>query len=45
MTASVTQQSEEFGYLSVKLLVRKLRGEEVPPLTILDTKLIRAGDL
>ncbi len=45
MTASIIQQSEEFGYLSVKLLVRKLRGESVPALTILDTKLIQAGDL
>lgn len=45
MNASITQESEEFGYLSVKLLARKLRGESVPDLTILDTKLIQAGDL
>lgn len=45
MTATIEQQSEEIGYQSVKLLVRRLRGESIPALTVLDTKLITAGDL
>lgn len=45
MTGSIVSPSNEFGYQAVKLLSRRIRGENVPSLTILDGKLIRVGDL
>lgn len=43
MAATIDQQAAEQGYQGVAAAVRLLKGETVPPMTMVDTKLIKAG--
>lgn len=43
MLATVDQQAAEQGYQGVALALKRIRGESVPPLTLIDTRLITSS--
>lgn len=45
MAATVDQQAAEQGYQGVALALRLIKGEKVPTLTLIDTRLVTAADL
>jgi len=45
LQATVDQQAAQQGYLGVEYAVRALHGEELPPVTLVDTKLITAKNV
>lgn len=44
MVATIDQQADVQGYLGVKYAVQKIRGEAVPPLTMVDVRVLTAGN-
>ena len=45
LAATIDQQAAEQGYQGVALAMRLLKGEAVPELTLIDTRLITAAEL
>lgn len=45
LLATVDQSAAEQGYVGVMLALRRLKGDEVPPTTIIDTRLVTADSL
>ena len=45
MAATVDQQAAEQGYQGVAVALRMLNGEKVPPITLIDTRLLTADTL
>jgi ribose transport system substrate-binding protein len=45
LAATVDQQAAEQGYQGVALALRLIKGEKVPPVTMIETRLITAAGL